>query len=103
MPTTLCAFESSTASDVFHDPRELSGDVDTHTRVAWTMFASAPSVTVAPQPPATGELRVPNTAYNRPVIGLTDSDDGPPESAHCRSRNAWSVGDITGTGVPKLA
>ena len=54
----------------------------THTRLAATTLIS---VGWAAQPP-TGELRVPKTTYTRPVCWSTTMLDGPPESAHCRSR-----------------
>src|SRR5690242_15243623 len=93
---------ASAASMSLHDPALPSVDVATHTRVSPTTFASGVPNTDAPQPPSC-EVRVPNTAYRRPVRWFTSSADGAPESEHWRSRYACDPGGAIGTGGEKSA
>src|SRR4051812_31175123 len=103
METTWPVGVSSTAMDFCQEPGLSSGDVATHTRVALTMLNSSG---VAAQPPRslppTLLARVVKTMWMRP-FELTVIDDGPPESAHCRSAYAVSPGRVVGTGGSKVS
>src|SRR5437870_841079 len=65
--------------------------------------ASAASTSLHDPALPTCEVRVPNTAYRRPVRLFTSSAEGAPESAHWRSRYAAEPGGAIGTGGAKVA
>src|SRR4051812_15563370 len=73
------------------------------------MLNSSGPKTEAPQPPVfrfvpvATEERVVQKAYTRPVVPLTWSVLGPPESEHWRSFQASVVGSAIGIGGPKVA
>src|SRR3954454_15492412 len=85
MPVMRPAAVSSTASDGVQAPGvsvSAAAADTTHTRFAATTLISTGCDAQAP----TGDERVPKTTYTCPVLLLVKMFDGPPESAHCRSR-----------------
>src|SRR3954451_13581344 len=106
MPTILplpwLAAASSTASELVHVwPPSVERAV--LPRVAATTLISNGPKFDEPQPPATGALRVPQTAYTSPVFWLTKMLPGPPESAHWRSCHSCESGSVIGTGCPNVS